>query len=84
MSVNRYVIFIFKFFYIQFLENASPFCGVTDALFWTSGFQSQSGQPYLHLAEAQGCSLFTEKSNVVTTVRVLLVFIKLLRSTGQK
>ena len=35
----------------------SPFCGALIPLFWTSGdvssgLQSQSGQPYLHLAQA--------------------------------
>ena len=40
-----------------FLEDISPFVGTLILLFWTSGdvfsgFQSQSGQPYLHLAEA--------------------------------
>ena len=29
----------------------SAFYGSTDTLFWTSGFQSQSGQPYSCLAE---------------------------------
>ena len=40
-----------------FVEDISPFCGTTDTPVWTSGevpygFQSQSGQPYLCLAEA--------------------------------
>ena len=43
--------------FLKFLEDVSPFCGATDTLFWTSGdvssgFQSQSGQPYSHLIEA--------------------------------
>ena len=48
----------------KYLENISPFCGVTDTpLFWTSrgvssGFQSQSGQPYSRLAEGN-CLLLT-------------------------
>ena len=38
-------------FFKKILENVSPFCGATDTQFWTSGdvssgFQSQSGQPY--------------------------------------
>ena len=41
-------------FSLKIMEDISPFCGL---LFWTcsdvsSGFQSQSGQTYLHLAEA--------------------------------
>ena len=44
------------FFYKKILEDISPFCGATDTPVWTSsdvssGLQSQSGQPYLHLAE---------------------------------
>ena len=52
-----------KFDFFFKLEDISPFCGATDTLFRTAGdvspeFQIQSGQPYLHLAEAYlSCSL---------------------------
>ena len=44
-------------FFKQFLEDINPFCGPLILLFWTSSdvssmFQSQSGQPYSHFAEA--------------------------------
>ena len=45
-------------FFKKKLEDISPFCGATDTpVFWTpgdvsSGFQNQSRQPYLHLADA--------------------------------
>ena len=48
---------IFIYFWLNFLEDISLFVGPLIWLFWTSGdvsseFQSQSGQPYSHLAEA--------------------------------
>ena len=50
-QVNR---FLMISFFKNFLENISPFVGPLIPLFWTSGdvssgFQSQNGQPYLHL-----------------------------------
>ena len=50
-----YISVILIFF--QFLEDISPFVGPLIPLFRTSGdissgFQSQSGQPYFHLVEA--------------------------------
>ena len=43
-------------FFFKILVDTCPFVGPLIPLFWTSGvssgFQSQNGQPYLHLAEA--------------------------------
>ena len=55
----------------------SPFCGATDTLFWTSGdvssgFQSQSGQPYSSLAEAyvlRYTSICIDQQHVVLSTR---------------
>ena len=41
-----------NFFKKKSLEDISPFCGATDTPDVSSGFQSQCGQPYSHLAEA--------------------------------
>ena len=46
---------MFQFSFFKFLEDTSHFCGATDTRFVfviTSGFQSQSEQPYLCFAEA--------------------------------
>ena len=48
---------IYVTLFFEFFEYVSPVCGVTDTPVWTSGdvssgFQSQSGQPYSRLVEA--------------------------------
>ena len=47
------------------MEDISPFVGPLIPMFWTSGdvstgFQSQSRQPYLHLVKAYMCYIFPE------------------------
>ena len=45
-----------NFIFFKILEDINPFCKATDTPCWTcadssSGFQSQSEQPYSHLVE---------------------------------
>ena len=56
MPTCLHVTYFFSLFSKKILEDMSPFCGATDNQFWTSGdvssgFQSQSGQPYSNFAE---------------------------------
>ena len=52
-------------FFLIFSGHKSFLWGPLIPLFWifgdiSHGFQSQSGQPYLHLAEAYMCNIFTK------------------------
>ena len=52
----------FWVFFKKFSEDMTPFFGTLVPLFWTSGdvssgFRSQSGQPYSHFTEAYMCNI---------------------------
>ena len=56
LAVDRFLAVVIESTSLKEMEDRSPFCRPLILLFWTSsdvssGFQSQSGQPYLHLVE---------------------------------